>query len=504
MVKINIKWNRQSFKDIDLSGMTTGVDLKQHLCNLTGVPVNRQKIMGVGKGLLKDDQLLSGLKIKDGQMAQLMGTAEKLPEPPKEKVVFAEDIAKEGHTEDIMQKLPMGLVNRGNTCYLNASVQALRTIPELRNNLNKVQFNQADLHGKIVNTLKEVYHSLDSQRNATAPDSLIMAFRQAYPQFAEKQSTPMGEVYEQQDAEEFITSLMASLTNQLDSHEQTRGLIDKLFRGQFHVRMELAEPGVTEEPTETTEPFSKLSCFIQQDTNNVQYGVEKSLVTSLDKRSPTLNRDATYTKTQRINRLPPYLNTNMVRFFWKQREQVKAKILKDVKFSMVLDLYELCTDDLKAKLKVKRDALRMDKEKKLMEQYSSSSSSSSSDEKKKEEGEEDGDMKMDEASESDVKKQKTVASSSDSSSSSSSSEDEDELENTTGWYELFAIVSHQGRTANSGHYVGWVKDDEYDRWLKFDDDKVSVVSEDKIKSLSGGGDFHMAYELLYRKMDEAP
>lgn len=103
MAKINIKWNKQSFKDIDTGAMKTGLDLKQHLESLTGVPVNRQKIMGIGRGLLKDDQILEDAKIRDGQMVQLMGTAEKLPEPPKEKVVFAEDIAKGSADEgDIM------------------------------------------------------------------------------------------------------------------------------------------------------------------------------------------------------------------------------------------------------------------------------------------------------------------------------------------------------------------------------------------------------------------
>lgn len=478
MAKINIKWNKQSFEDIDTGAMKSGLDLKQHLESLTGVPVNRQKIMGIGRGLLKDDQSLADAKIKNGQMVRLMGTAEKLPEPPKEKVVFAEDIAKGSANEgDIMQQLPTGLVNLGNTCYLNASVQALRIIPELRISLNEHQFGGSDLHGQVVNGLKEVYQSLDSQKLAVTPATFIRAFRQAYPQFAEKESTPLGDMYEQQDASEFIGNLINTISAKFDTNEQTRGLIDKLFRGQFQVKMELSEPGATEEPTVTTETFSKLSCFIRQEINNVQYGLEKSLVSTVDKLSPTLGRDASYTKTQRIIRLPPYLNVNMVRFFWKQKQQVKAKILKDVKFSMVLDLYDLCTDDLKAKLKVRRDALREEKEKFLMEQYQSKDKGDETD---------DGDVKMESASEPSEKDSKKTLETEEASVEDTTLETES-IDNTTGWYELFAIVSHQGRTANSGHYVGWVKDDEHDRWLKFDDDKVSVVDEETIKNLSGGG-----------------
>ena len=31
------------------------------------------------------------------------------------------------------------------------------------------------------------------------------------------------------------------------------------------------------------------------------------------------------------------------------------------------------------------------------------------------------------------------------------------LENETGWYTLKAVITHQGRMADSGHYVAWVK-----------------------------------------------
>ena len=116
----------------------------------------------------------------------------------------------------------------------------------------------------------------------------------------------------------------------------------------------------------------------------------------------------------------------------------------------------------------------------------------------------------------------------------------------TGYYELCAILTHQGRSADSGHYIAWVLgndgestklsarfvnccfvcigwlgghrvsppfffsspqkgEEDYTtvlfdhpgvlpfshmrkgKWLKFDDDKVSEVSEDEVKKLSGKG-----------------
>ena len=70
----------------------------------------------------------------------------------------------------------------------------------------------------------------------------------------------------------------------------------------------------------------------------------------------------------------------------------------------------------------------------------------------------------------------------------------------TGRYELFAVITHQGRTAEGGHYVGWVKKDAK-KWLVFDDETVAEIDADRVKELYGGGDWHMAYMCLYRKMD---
>jgi ubiquitin carboxyl-terminal hydrolase 14 len=48
----------------------------------------------------------------------------------------------------------------------------------------------------------------------------------------------------------------------------------------------------------------------------------------IEKNSPSLNRTAIYTKTSRISHLPKYLTVGFVRFFWKQEQGVKAKIMR--------------------------------------------------------------------------------------------------------------------------------------------------------------------------------
>jgi hypothetical protein len=64
--------------------------------------------------------------------------------------------------------------------------------------------------------------------------------------------------------------------------------------------------------------------------------------------------------------------------------------------------------------------------------------------------------------------------------------------------ELFAVVTHKGRSADSGHYMAWVRR-EGARWLVFDDDAVSETDTEYVTTtLKGGGDDHMAYLLFYR------
>jgi ubiquitin carboxyl-terminal hydrolase 14 len=66
-------------------------------------------------------------------------------------------------------------------------------------------------------------------------------------------------------------------------------------------------------------------------------------------------------------------------------------------------------------------------------------------------------------------------------------------------YELHSIVTHKGREADSGHYIGWVRQEAgSDFWWKYDDADVTEVSTQDILALSGGGDRDMSYLTFYR------
>ncbi len=69
----------------------------------------------------------------------------------------------------------------------------------------------------------------------------------------------------------------------------------------------------------------------------------------------------------------------------------------------------------------------------------------------------------------------------------------------TGQYELHAVVTHKGRSADSGHYIGWVRQAPGSAfWWCYNDDVVTEVRTEDILKLGGGGDRDMAYLNFYR------
>lgn len=60
----------------------------------------------------------------------------------------------------------------------------------------------------------------------------------------------------------------------------------------------------------------------------------------------------------KISRLPAYLTIQFVRFFYKEKGAINAKILKDVKFPMDFDAFDLCTSELQKKLMPMREKFK--------------------------------------------------------------------------------------------------------------------------------------------------
>jgi ubiquitin carboxyl-terminal hydrolase 14 len=86
---VSIKWGKQELSDLEIDTTQPPMVFKTQIFSLTGVPVERQKIMVKG-GMLKDDADWGKLGIKMGQKLMMMGTADAVPVAPTKAVEFVE------------------------------------------------------------------------------------------------------------------------------------------------------------------------------------------------------------------------------------------------------------------------------------------------------------------------------------------------------------------------------------------------------------------------------
>ncbi|KAJ8439014.1 hypothetical protein Cgig2_028460 [Carnegiea gigantea] len=373
-----------------------------------------------------------------------------------------------------------GLFNLGNTCYMNSTIQCLHSVPELKSAL--LEYSQSGRSNDLDQTshlltvaTRDLFNELDKSAKPVAPMQFWMVLRKKFPQFGQLHNG----AFMQQDAEECWTQLLYTLSQSLRSPSACENLsaVKALFGIELISRIHCQESG--EETTERESTFA-LKCHISHEVNHLHEGLKHGLKSELEKNSPALGRSAIYLKESRISGLPRYLTIQFVRFFWKRESNQKAKILRKVDYPLELDVYDLCSDELKKKLEVPRRILRDEEGKKLGLKPSEKSSTTK-----------DNDVKMLDAEGS---SNGSGESSVGTSQEAASPEKEMHL---TGVYDLVAVLTHKGRSADSGHYVAWVKQ-ENGKWIEYDDDNPIPQREEDIVKLSGGGDWHMAYICMYK------
>ena len=487
---------------------------------------------------------------------------------PKEKVKFAEDMT-EAEAAKQEGATPAGLQNLGNTCYLNSSLQVLRSMPEIQTELatytpsqgdagssslqNLSQFGLGGLGASndLVASLRDLYKQMSETQEGFPPLVFLNALRTAYPQFAQKAKSGNG--YAQQDAEEAWSQIVSQLRRKLQVTDNVDGtktpaFVDRYMAGKFESTLSAPEEvGDKEEPVHASDAFVKLDCHIEGTTNHLREGISAGLKSEIEKRSPTLERDAIYTNVSEISRLPKYLTIHMIRFGWRKDTKKKAKILRKVTYPEELDVVEFCTDALKKQLIPVRDKIRevrkdeqdMERARKRLKRAHQQEQDRMSDgakaaeaapiakakeakEKKQAESSKDAGTDSIELYKTDAEYETEKAESLRAAKKGLFEAIDPELlkdegANKSGIYELGAIVAHQGSSADSGHYTSFVKKaaravadpkapggkrmEQDGKWWWFNDDKVSEVEYDRIESLSGGGESASALILLYRAID---